>query len=582
MPAYRRGAIALALLALVLFSLVAPPLRAAGVLYVCPAGCPFTSIGAALASAQAGDTILVGTGIYPEHLAMKAGVAIRGENSNACILTGGGTDTVVRAQGDDIGPSTVLEGFTIIAGKAANGGGIHIGGGASPTIRNNLITANTAGDSQSFGGGVFISGGAPVITGNTFSKNYASWAGGAIAVWDGSRATISGNYIVDNKAFQYGGAVNVTGASPTISGNTVISNSAYYGGGVDASDAALELVGNLIVGNLASINGGGIYLRNLSRGLISTNAVISNTAYYYGGGLYMDRSTPSVTGNTVQYNLADSGGGIYVDRSSPSVAKNRLLSNTAAYYGGGVYLNGSSASVIGNDILGNVATVGGGGLAVRGASWPEIRNNIVADNAVGFFGGAAYIYGSGPSLMNNLIVRNFSSSWAGGIYVDTAWPTINNNTVVGNGAAGNGEGIYLSPGSSPTITNNIVASNTYGIVVINGEGVTIERNNVWGNTGADFLGVPVGNNISANPLFVPGMDGKYYLSQVAAGQAVDSPSVDAGTDTAENLGLADRTTATHGFPDEGQVDMGYHYRALFRKAYLAVIIGNPQGARQIR
>jgi len=549
---------------------------------VCPAGCPFTSIGAALASAEAGDTILVQAGIYPERLALKPGVVIHGEDTRGCILTGGGTDTVVRAEGDDVGPSTVLEGFTIVAGKATNGGGIHISGGASPTIRNNLITANTAGDDQSFGGGVFISGGAPIIVGNTFSKNYASWAGGAIAIWDGSRATISGNYIVENKAFQYGGGINVTGAWPIITGNTVINNASYYGGGIDASDAALELVGNLIVGNLASINGGGIYLRNLSRGLISANTVISNTAYYYGGGLYMDRSTPSVAGNTVQFNLADSGGGIYVERSSPSLAKNKLLNNTAAYYGGGIYLNGASASVTGNDILANVATVGGGGLAVRGASWPEIRNNVVADNAVGFYGGAAYIYGSGPSLINNLFVRNFSSSWAGGIYVDTAWPTINNNTIAENGAAGNGEGIYVSAGSAPTITNNIVASNTYGIVVINAEDVTIERNNVWGNTGADFLGLPVGNNITADPLFVRGMDGKYYLSQVAAGQGADSPSVDAGTDTAENLGLADRTTATHGFPDEGQVDIGYHYRALFRKAYLPVIVGSALGAQAFR
>jgi hypothetical protein len=69
-------------------------------------------------------------------------------------------------------------------------------------------------------------------------------------------------------------------------------------------------------------------------------------------------------------------------------------------------------------------------------------------------------------------------------------------------------------------------------------------------------------NINADPLFVSGPAGNCYLSQVAAGQALQSPCVDAGSDLAVNLGLDDLTTRTDEFRDKGVVDMGYHYPAL--------------------
>ena len=49
------------------------------------------------------------------------------------------------------------------------------------------------------------------------------------------------------------------------------------------------------------------------------------------------------------------------------------------------------------------------------------------------------------------------------------------------------------------------------------------------------------------------------MSQTVAGQAYISPCVDAGSGTAGDLGLTDRTTRTDEGPDEDEVDMGYHY-----------------------
>jgi hypothetical protein len=120
---------------------------------------------------------------------------------------------------------------------------------------------------------------------------------------------------------------------------------------------------------------------------------------------------------------------------------------------------------------------------------------------------------------------------------------------------------------------------------------------IWGNEPEQLYGVDCNKvsfsdiggeecsggvtNISADPLFVrPGywadandpniivepndpngvwVHGDYHLSQVAAGQAVDSPCVDAGSDLAANLGLDKFTTRTDKVGDDGIVDMGYHY-----------------------
>ena len=67
--------------------------------------------------------------------------------------------------------------------------------------------------------------------------------------------------------------------------------------------------------------------------------------------------------------------------------------------------------------------------------------------------------------------------------------------------------------------------------------------------------LPGTGNLSSDPLFVNG----YYLSHIAAGQGSDSPAIDAGSDTAANLGLDTRTTRTDFVTDSSTVDLGYHY-----------------------
>lgn len=67
------------------------------------------------------------------------------------------------------------------------------------------------------------------------------------------------------------------------------------------------------------------------------------------------------------------------------------------------------------------------------------------------------------------------------------------------------------------------------------------------------------NCIHDDPQFATGPKGDFYLNQTAAGEGTDSPCLDAGSDTAANLGLNTKTTRTDAVTDTGQVDIGYHY-----------------------
>jgi len=68
-------------------------------------------------------------------------------------------------------------------------------------------------------------------------------------------------------------------------------------------------------------------------------------------------------------------------------------------------------------------------------------------------------------------------------------------------------------------------------------------------------------NFQADPMFVSGPLGDYYLSSVEAGQEADSPCIDAGSRSASIAGVGSLTTRTDGEFDAGVVDIGYHYSA---------------------
>jgi hypothetical protein len=379
--------------------------------------------------------------------------------------------------------------------------------------------------------------------------------GDAVIVADGTY-TGSGNYNIDFKAK----AITVTSQNGPENCIIDCQNSSGRRGfkfisGEDPNSilSGFTIKRGKIYSSSGDAHGGGIYCTGSSPTI--ENCIITDNkirgegdgwpygGFAYGGGLYcQSNSNPQIIGCTISNNLAQGGDGHIGFMSEPAGAGGWA-------WGGGIYCSSNSTVIIlDSDISGNKAWGGTGGAAgsMGGSDAP-------GGDALG--GG---ICCEGTADINNCLIRNNLSE--GGTSIGTG----------GNGS-GYGSGTYTT--SNATIKNCTVVNNTPKGIQRDGGTLTITDCIVYGN-GDDLLGCSATysciedgdagvGNIAGDPCFVAGPDGNYYLSQIAAGQASDSPCVDTGSDTAVNLGMNEYTTRTDGLNDMGTVDMGYHYPVVF-------------------
>lgn len=210
----------------------------------------------------------------------------------------------------------------------------------------------------------------------------------------------------------------------------------------------------------------------------------------------------------------------------------------------------------------------GGAILCVDSSSPTITNCVIK-NSSAFSGGGIECYSyCSPTISNCLILAN-TAQWGGGITCNfSSSPTITNCTFSGNTAQGGG-GIYTANLSWPIIINSIMwnDSASYGpeLGVVQDADLTVSYSDVQGGRAGAFVGTDSvlhlgGGNFSSNPFFVSGPLGICYLAQIAAGHRADSPCINAGNDSAANLGLDLFTTRTDHIGDAGTVDLGFHYQ----------------------
>jgi predicted outer membrane repeat protein len=257
-----------------------------------------------------------------------------------------------------------------------------------------------------------------------------------------------------------------------------------------------------------------------------------------------------------------SGGGIHIYYCTPTITNCTISANKAKNDGGGILNYFSSSTITNCTFSGNIANgVGfddgcsGGGILTYG-NHPTISNCTFLENNATGYGGGIYSKISYPVITNCSIIGN-NAETGGGLYTDQGHPIIKNCTISGNSATIVG-GLY-APAYFLTIINSIIWGNT----ALNGAPENYRADSTYPTViycDIDQDGFAGSNgNIRLDPLFVSGPLGDYYLNQISAGQGSDSPCVDAGSDTTENLGLDDKTTRTDLSADIGKVDMGYHY-----------------------
>lgn len=312
-------AVALMLLVAVTGALAAWHNPAGDVMRVCPAGCAYSSVQAAVDAAHPGDIIEVAQGTYHDIHARNGITQVLYISKSVTVRGGYSTDF---STWDPARYVTTLD-------AQGQGRAVVVAGDAVPTIEGLRITG---GNANGLGGG-------------TLGQD----AGGGLAAF----------------------------GSLVISGCRIYSNVADTGAGVYAA-ASLTVTNSAVMSNIAANTGGGICLYQATA-YFSNTSLSSNTAGWKGGGLYAYRGHLTARRLVVSNNRTNTeGGGVYLSYASPSITNLALVGNYAATGGSGLYAYNSSPCLRHATIAGNLES---SGLYVIGSGIASLTNTIIANHA---------------------------------------------------------------------------------------------------------------------------------------------------------------------------------------------------------
>ena len=436
----------------------------------------YTSIGAAIASAASGDTIIVRAGTYNEY-----GLNFSGKDL-VLKSDSGAANTIIDCQNSGRAfifqtgetSASVLKGFTI-----RNGTGAISIASASPTISHILFENNAISGS---GGAIYLNNSSSKIVNCLFVGNSASSYGGALEIINCPNMYIYCCTFVQNSA-AYGGAID------NDSSLTDIANSIFWGNTATSSgnqilnydsDATLNITHSDIQGNLAGIVNNGTL--NDGNGNIAVDpGFVSGTNFHLGGGSpcidsgtigytyeFMDldesyrRDNGYVDMGAYEYRIAETHTFASLGVSTIQGAINHYLvgGGDTVLVPSGVYSGTGNVNISfkGKDITlrseqGPINTVIDGGFSNRGVVFNlGERNTSVLD---GFTirncrttadGAAVLIENSGPTIQNCRVENNFSEDHGGGIAINGATgfqPQIFDTDFLGNVGVTNGGAISI-------------------------------------------------------------------------------------------------------------------------------------------
>jgi len=259
----------------------------------------YATIQAALDAAAAGDTIVVQPGAYHEALVFPGfGLTLVAPGgSSVTTVDASGLGTSVMTIATTTGDSVIVDGFTITGGEGTLiqserwGGGLLLTGPGTVTLRNAVVTGNTA--LVGSGGGISVG------SGNGFSAKFvaedceihgnSATSGGGIGAWffmtqtpSLTRCVISDNHAVGGQGGGLKSSHQGSMEDCLISGNTALSsggggmhgdfqnwvftrttfqgNSAAYGGALSLSSTSPGVGNVTFIGNAASVAGGAVSL----------------------------------------------------------------------------------------------------------------------------------------------------------------------------------------------------------------------------------------------------------------------------------------------------------------------------------
>lgn len=287
------------------------------------------------ASALARDTVWVARGDYSpgakvtSYFTLKEGVKIIGgfagteeelaerdstaiTTTNETVLNGGNKSYHVIYNAVALTRATVLDGFSIVGGLTATGGGTGLpytgagilNSGGNMTFRNLWVKNNKA---FGYGGGIYNNAPAEFINVVLENNTSAGFGGG---IYNSGLANFSRVKFIGNKAVSGGGMYNITNIvtlkNVVFNGNIATSQG---GGFYNGSNGKPVFTGASFIGNTAVQNGAGIYqlsgTLDVVNGVFSQNRITGASAYA-GAAIYHNTGITtlvnlSVSNNTINY-----------------------------------------------------------------------------------------------------------------------------------------------------------------------------------------------------------------------------------------------------------------------------------------
>lgn len=383
----------------------------------------YTSLQTALTSAVAGDAVYVakgtyrpddGSGLRTATFQLKSGVSLIGgfaghgaPNPYARNITG--TPSVL--SGDIGNPGLKNDNsYHVLNGSGVNSSAVLDGF----TIVDGNATGTAPND---VGGALYVSGGSPTIRACRFTNNSAVASGGAVQLVSSNGPHFSDCSFIGNE---------------TTSGN---------GAGVYAFSSTVTFTGSSFVDNYASVSGGGL---STIAGTLSLTACsfLDNSALIQGGGIHA-----FFTAIVVHDCLFD--GNIVINESG------------AANDGGaGAFLDNVSGRFVRCSFIGNITSDDGAGL-MNLNNTPDLISCKFAENYSAAYGGAIF-NNRNLRLSNCAFIGNSAFQRGGAIYTVSSGPIVTNCTFSRNKvyASGLGGGVYGTSGSVPVLRNSIFWGNT--------------------------------------------------------------------------------------------------------------------------
>ncbi len=404
--------------------------------------CSYSSIAAAIADAERGDTIYVTAGTYTEKPGLVDKSLTFRSATNQCqsattsdvIIDGEGTAGNLFQFDSAIRPIEVeFFDFRLQNANAPEGGLVHIAN-ANVTFTNSAFEDGFA----NHGGCVFVGGGSLTLVNVFMYQCVALEEGGGIYQRDGALDISEGEF-EDNGAVTSGGAIYLDLATEN-SGRATISQTQFTGNGASTNGGAIAVVGgnertsavqiqdSAFNGNMAEENGGAVFVDGLqqvsvSGGLFFNNST-TNSSVTQGGGALHAVDTALLTLSEVDFlsNSSDSTGGALHLRSVTKAQVNggTIVDNEATDFGGGVLFDKTAITLDGTMVNNNRATSGssaGGGIYAFGSGHELSGRNLTLTENSAETGGAFYTFGGSARFDNSRFLDNSANGEGGAIAI---------------------------------------------------------------------------------------------------------------------------------------------------------------------